>query len=174
MFLKPLSVLNITKRFVGKKRYVWAGEYIQYPGFKYYPNDPNFQDPPCEPAKLFRVQRIKPLKGTPYFEKSILRDFKLDGKQSDVVVLKNMPETNMKLWKIKHLVQIKPITFPNGFPEDINGTYLKENGELVVKHSISEEKQVLSETLRKDVKRLDGDTLRRNSRQKWLTGWSNL
>ncbi|XP_044763668.1 39S ribosomal protein L30, mitochondrial [Coccinella septempunctata] len=174
MLLRPLNLLNITKRFVGKKKYVWDGEYIQYPGFKYYPSKPDFQDPPYEPSKLFRVQRIKPLKGVPYYEKSILRDFKLDTKLSDVVILKNMPETIMKLWKIKHLIEIKPVTFPNGFPTDVNGTYLKENGELIVSHNVSEDKQLLSQKFKEDVKRLDGNTLRRNSRSKWLSGWGDV
>ncbi|KAL3270694.1 hypothetical protein HHI36_021222 [Cryptolaemus montrouzieri] len=170
-FLKPFNPLNIATRFVGKKKYIWKDEFIQYPGFKYYPRHPDFKDPPYEPTKLFRVQRIKPLKGVPYFEKSILKDFKLDGKLSDVVILKNMKETNMKLWKIKHLIQIKPVTFPNGFPEDTNGTYLEENGELVIIQKISSEKMQLAEQFQKNVGKMDGDTLRRDSRKKWLSGW---
>lgn len=39
----------------------------------------DFQDPPCEPSKLFRVERIISLKGLPYWEKKILAEFKLDG-----------------------------------------------------------------------------------------------
>ncbi|KAK9886413.1 hypothetical protein WA026_016692 [Henosepilachna vigintioctopunctata] len=170
-FLKPLNIISMTKRFVGKKKFVWEGEYIQYPGFKYYPRRPDFKDPPYEPTKLFRVQRIKPLKGTPYFEREILKLFKLDGKISDVAILKNIPENNNKLWKIKHLVEIKPITFPNGFPTSIEGTYLKENGELSVTHSISEEKLKLSQEFKESIIKMDGDTLRRDSRKKWLTGW---
>lgn len=173
MFLRPINLFNITKRFV-RRNFVWEGDYIQYPGFKYYPNNPDFQDPPYEPSKLFRVQRIRPLKGTPYYEKSILKDFKLDGKISDVVILKNMPETIMKLWKIKHLVQIKPVTFPNGFPTDVNGTYLKENGELVVSQNVSEHKEILSKEFKADNGRLDGNTLRRHSRMKWLSGWNDV
>ena len=34
--------------------------------------------PPCTPAKLFRVERIKPVKGTPYWERKLLKEFKLD------------------------------------------------------------------------------------------------
>lgn len=134
---------------------------------------PDFKDPPYQPSKLFRVQRIKPLKGVPYYEKHILAEFKLDGKRSDVVILKNIPETNERLWKVKHLVEIKPITFPDGFPTSPKGTYLKENGELRVMKSLEpcEQRLQLSEDFRKQIDRIDGDTLRRDSRKKWLDGW---
>lgn len=42
-----------------------------------YFRDPNFQVPKTEAAKLFRVERIKPVKGNPYWERRILRDFGL-------------------------------------------------------------------------------------------------
>ena len=37
----------------------------------------NHEDPPVEPAKLFRVERVKPYKGCPYWEKRILDDLGL-------------------------------------------------------------------------------------------------
>lgn len=134
---------------------------------------PNFKDPPYEPAKLFRVQRIRPVKGNPYWEKDILKALKLDGKMSDVAIIKNIPEMNAKLWRIKHLVKIEPITFPDGFPKDNRGTYLKENGELAVKKELiaSETSLEKAAEFRTDSKRLDGETLRRDSRLKWLSGW---
>lgn len=45
--------------------------------FSYRTKD--FKDPPYEPTKLFRVERIKPMKGLPYWEKKILEEFKLGG-----------------------------------------------------------------------------------------------
>lgn len=44
--------------------------------------EPNHEDPPIEPTKLFRVQRIKPIKGTPYWEQRILRDLGIDKRVS--------------------------------------------------------------------------------------------
>ncbi|KAJ8945676.1 hypothetical protein NQ318_012394 [Aromia moschata] len=118
-------------RNVGKCKFNWYGEGIQYPGFKYYPRRPDFKDPPYEPSKLFRVERIKSLKGVPYWEKNILKEFKLDGlKNNCYVVIKNIPENNNRLWKVKHLVKITPITFPDGFPSESDRTVLHENGEL--------------------------------------------
>ncbi|CAH0550761.1 unnamed protein product [Brassicogethes aeneus] len=171
--LKIFSPSVLFKRNLGKRYYKWHDEGIQYPCFKYYPRHPEFKDPPYEPTKLFRVERIKPLKGLPYWEKNILKEFKLDGKKNSYNVIKNIPENNGRLWKIKHLIKITPITFPNGFPTDTNGTYLKENGELEVvqKLQFQEEKLKITDQFINDKKKLDGDTLRRNSRLKWLTGW---
>ncbi|KAF5274389.1 hypothetical protein FQA39_LY07269 [Lamprigera yunnana] len=166
-----LKLKNISKRI-----YKWHGEGIQYPGFTYYPRHPDFKDPPYEASKLFRVQRIKPLKGCPYWEKNILAEFKLDGKQSDIAIIKNIPENNARLWRIKHLVRIVPITFPNGFPDSATGTYLQENGELVVSKLLvpKEDKLLALEKFENDIKKLDGDTLRRESRKRWNIGWTPM
>lgn len=172
-FLQKTYIYGISKRFFKRKRYLWPNEGIKYPGFTFYPRSPDFQDPPYEPSKLFRVQRIKPLKGVPYYEKNILKQLKLDGRSSEIAILKNIPEINELLWKIKHLIQIKPVTFPNGFPQNVNGTYLKENGEMIVKKEIipEERKLIATDNFKTDPRKLDGDTLRRYLRKKWLDGW---
>lgn len=140
------------------------------------------------------VKRIKPFKGNPHWEKKILRDFKLEGNVSylvqgsseqlsyyicfnfqDIAIVKNIPENNGRLWRVKHLVEIKPITFPNGEPteNDINCSYLKENGELIISKSIEVTKERLeaTEKFKNDPVKLDGNTLRVQSRKKWLSGW---
>jgi hypothetical protein len=38
---------------------------------------PDEIEPPVEPAKLFRVSRIKPVKGNPHWERRILREIGL-------------------------------------------------------------------------------------------------
>lgn len=97
--------------------------------------------------------------------------------QGDVAIVKNIPEINSQLWKIKHLIKITPITFPNGMPteNDIDCTYLKENGELMVIKELKPTSEVLkaTENFENDPKKLDTVTLRINSRKKWLNGWSN-
>ena len=49
------------------------------------------------------------------------------------VPLKNIPSVNEKLKVVKHLLEITPLTFPNGLPEesDFEYCYIKSNGELV-------------------------------------------
>lgn len=57
------------------------------------------------------------------------------------VVLKNTPEINEKLRTVKHLLRIKPVTFPYGLPvdeEDYKHCYLRYNGEFVVRHRIND------------------------------------
>lgn len=87
--------------------------------------------------------------------------------------MKNIPENNQRLWKIKHAIKIVPITFPDGFPTPTDCTYLKENGELRIIKTINnlEKKLELVENFKKDTKLLDGDTLRRHLRLKWLNAW---
>ena len=78
------------------------------------------------------------------------------------------------LWKIKHLVKISPITFPNGFPDenDLNGSFLKENGEFWItkRYVATPSRTDATEAFKNNVQaveRLDGHTLRKDSRKKW-------
>lgn len=95
--------------------------------------------------------------------------------KGDIAIVKNIPENNSLLWKIKHLIKITPITFPNGEPgeEDIGHTFLKENGEMIVRKELKPAHDVLeaTENFEKNSAKLDGNTLRRQSRLKWLQGW---
>lgn len=87
--------------------------------------------------------------------------------------MKNIPEVNVVLWKVKHLVKITPIVFPYGEPtkDDIKYTVLRENGEcLVVKKLEPQENQI--EALDKfdaDAKKMDSTTIVNDSRLKWNT-----
>lgn len=91
---------------------------------------------------------------------------------SDVAIVKNIPENNARLWKIKHLVAIDPIIFPFDEPteNDIKHTFLKENGECVVTKEIAIDPKRLeaSENFINDKTRLDKDTLKRDALLKWL------
>lgn len=93
-----------------------------------------------------------------------------------MAVVKNIPEINAKLWKVKHLVKITPIVFPYGEPtaEDIKYTVLKENGQCLVTKKL-EPKQDQIEALEKfdsDARRMDSDTIKRDSRYKWNHAYS--
>ncbi|XP_064556303.1 large ribosomal subunit protein uL30m [Drosophila montana] len=174
--LTPLQ-LNLTLvRSYGKhnKKFLYK-DGKKYESIIYYPRTPDHQDPPVEPAKLFRVQRIKPVKGNPFWEKRILKDLGLDGKQSDFTVVKNIPENNARLWKIKHLIKVTPITFPYGEPtaQDIKHTILKENGECLVTKDIGpvEVRDAARDAFDQLPKRLDTELLRKDSRLKWLNPW---
>lgn len=97
----------------------------------------------------------------------------LDCKQSKVVIVKNIPENNYRLWKIKHLLKIVPITFPKGFPQDTRGTLLKENGEMVVSEMLvpKEETMIALEKFCNDRTKMDPETVRNQLRKKWLDAY---
>lgn len=90
----------------------------------------------------------------------------------DVAIVKNIPENNVRLWKIKHLVTVDPIVFPFGEPteNDLNHTFLKDNGECVVTKEIKVDEKRLkaAEEFINDKTRLDQDTLKRDSLLKWV------
>ncbi|XP_058836258.1 uncharacterized protein LOC131692901 [Topomyia yanbarensis] len=145
----------------------------------YYPRENCPQNIPqtTEPSKLFKVRRIKPLKGCPYWEKRILRDLGLY-ESNAIAVVKNIPENNARLWKIKHLIEILPIIFSYGEPieSDINYTFLKEDGECVVikelqKRKLRDNRLEAAINLTKKKETMDGETLRKDSRLKWLNPW---
>ena len=159
-------------RWVLRKLYFWQ------------PNNKKFRfrtaehvDPPLDQpvAKMFRVQRIKPVKGNPYWEKRILKDLGLDGKQGEFTVVKNIPENNARLWKVKHLLKIDPITFPYGEPtsNDVKHTIVKENGECLVTKEIGAiaERCEARELFDAQPKRLNTELLKKDARAKWTNPW---
>lgn len=89
--------------------------------------------------------------------------------------MKNIPEVNARLWKIKHLVKITPIKFPHGEPSkhDINYTVLKENGECIVTKKL-EPNPLQIEALEKfdsSSKKMNSETIKRDSRLKWMNAF---
>ncbi|XP_027573935.1 39S ribosomal protein L30, mitochondrial isoform X1 [Pipra filicauda] len=102
---------------------------------------------PEQPHKIHVITRIKSVIGRPYWEKKIVRDLGLD-KAHQPRLHKNIPSVNSKLKVIKHLIRIKPLKLPYGLPteEEIPGTFLTRNGELVIKRRLKpvEQKEIES------------------------------
>ncbi|XP_052862434.1 39S ribosomal protein L30, mitochondrial [Anopheles cruzii] len=170
----------VTVRNYGKpnKKYLYKDGILKDQIY-YYPRDNNREilQLDGEPSKLFSVRRLKPIKGLPYWEKRILRGLGLYEKNG-VAVVKNIPENNARLWKVKHLVEVLPITYKYGEPteNDIDATFLKENGECVVVRKLEEidasvDKLKAAEAVRHAKLRMDGETLRKDSRLRWLNPW---
>ncbi|GLG97082.1 Putative mitochondrial ribosomal protein l30 [Gryllus bimaculatus] len=155
-----------------QRHYSSAKKAVKCPGFTYFRRFPEEEDPPLEKSKLFMVQRVKRYRGTPYWEKDVLLQLGLMDKASDIAIVKNTPQNNALLWKIKHLIKITPITYPYGEPteKDIGATYLKENGELLRSKLVEIDNTLLeaSETFANDVSRMDTKTLRKQLRYQWL------
>lgn len=169
---KLLEIISPFMVFIRSKGYKGPGG-IRYPGgILYYPRYPDHQDPEYTPSKLFRVERIKSTKHFPYWQKNILKELNiLEGCDTRVAIVKNIPENNARLWKVKHLVKIVPIVFPYGEPtkDDIKHTVLKENGQcLVIKKLEPKQEQVEAlEAFVNDVKRMDPPTIKKDARYKW-------
>nr|CAG4648292.1 EOG090X0EYV [Moina brachiata]SVE93300.1 EOG090X0EYV [Moina brachiata] len=135
---------------------------------------PDHKEPPYEPSKALMVQRIRCLKKKPYWEKNVLIEIGLDGKNSEIAILPNTPSTCAMLWKVKHLVRITPISLPQGLPEDgdLTGARLLENGQLTfvprLGVSASNPNQHTIADLKSRPEHMDGETLRKILRLKWL------
>ena len=65
------------------------------------------------------VERVKPMRGEPWYHKEILErlglgDWTYEGKR---VAVPNMSFYTSKLYQIKHMIKITPVTFPQGLPD---------------------------------------------------------
>ncbi|XP_050535705.1 39S ribosomal protein L30, mitochondrial [Daktulosphaira vitifoliae] len=154
----------------------WTGG-IKYFGFTYYPRKGE-KDPPYEPTKLLMVKRVKSYSFNPYWQKKILSDMGLDHKLSDIAIVKNTPEMNARLWKVKHLIKITPIQTPDGLPEDGDywGTHLDEEGIFRVSPKFRPDQKRLEVTNEFETleKRVDPKTVERHCQLKWLNPWSTI
>ncbi|KAI9559387.1 hypothetical protein GHT06_016176 [Daphnia sinensis] len=143
-------------------------------GFTYYPRFPGQQDPPYEPSKVLMVERIRDLKNRPYWEKDTLAKLGLsmEVKGSQAAIVANTPSMCAQLWKVKHLIRITPITFPQGLPEDgdVAGAQLQDNGELVFIPKLKSDALIAATQSKPEDRRdyLDTDTVKKRLRLNWL------
>nr|CAG4651379.1 EOG090X0EYV [Simocephalus serrulatus]SVE94540.1 EOG090X0EYV [Simocephalus serrulatus] len=148
----------------------------KFVGFTYYPRFPGQEDPTYEPTKVLMVKRIRPLKHNPFWDKNILASLGLTGKLSDIAIVANTPINCAKLWQVKHLVQITPVTLPQGLPEDgdVSGARLQDNGELRFIPKLKSDTK-MAESQPKPLESpdfMDGQTLKKHLRIKWLKPWN--
>jgi large subunit ribosomal protein L30 len=92
--------------------------------------------------------------------------------------VKNTPEMNLRLWKVKHLIKITPIQTPDGLPEkdDLWGTHLDSEGVFRVAKCYNPDFKRLeaTEEFEKLTKRVDKVSMEKNCRNKWLNPWSTI
>lgn len=85
---------------------------------------------------------------------------------------------NRRLWMIKHLVTITPITFPDGIPgeKDIDACRLYPNGELRFKTTLKIDpvRMNATERFQESLERIDKETINRYERKKWNAGFALL
>jgi len=108
---------------------------------KYYPHAGE-EIPDDPPSPVLMVRRVKTVRGEPWYNKNYCIQLGLYNKReihaqtSEYVFLANIPSVSLVLFKIKHLIEIIPVTFPNGMPDDFDtskyGYRLTPNGEFLV------------------------------------------
>lgn len=113
-------------------------------GIKYFPHTGESL-PSSPPSPVLMVTKTKRLYGEQYWVKQYCEQLGLGGgrprSSQDLppgtrVFLPNLPSVCLLLFKIKHVVDIQPLTFPNGLPDDFDpsrqGCQLTHRGEFVV------------------------------------------
>jgi len=139
-------------------------------GIKYWPHTGDNVDP--EPASpVLMVTRIKRLFGEPYWNKNYCRQIGI-GYNENInkrVFLPNLPSVGLLLYRIKHLIKITPITFPQGMPEDFSpdthGFKLTSQGEFIV--TPTKDESVESIAQRAEWMKITRDDVAKEGRRHW-------
>jgi len=151
---------------------------------KYYPHEGE-EIPEDPPAPVLMVQRIIKLRtvkhgvasGNPYWIKHYCEQIGLgvDEKADKLVFLPNTPSVGFLLFKIKHLVKITPVTFPNGMPDDFStethGYRLTSKGEFIVTDRPGESLDSIA--MRADWMKIDTEQIKREARKHWDRSWNS-
>jgi len=142
----------------------------------YYPHAGE-EIPKEPPSPVLMVKKVKHLHGEPYWNKNYLEQIGL-GKHADVgrlVFLPNTPSVGLHLFKVKHLIKITPVTFPNGIPDDFSpdthGYKLTPKGEFIVTDIPGESLDSIAG--RADWMKIDNDMISRAARKLWDKPWNS-
>ncbi|KAL0124765.1 hypothetical protein PUN28_006550 [Cardiocondyla obscurior] len=175
----PISSNFVRNSSYTKKEIKWNAENknlkgVRYEGVTYYPRHPDHVDPSFKPSKLLLVTRVKPFAGNPWWEKKTLENLGFINKthSNTPVIVKNIPEICAMLWTVKHLVKIVPIKLPDKLPnpDDLNSTYLHENGTLYVIPRVDPARVDAIEKFMNDTKKLNRNLIQDKLRKQWLIG----
>ncbi|XP_054715934.1 39S ribosomal protein L30, mitochondrial-like [Uloborus diversus] len=163
---KPLSetVYSLSERKIAKRYFDQVKEFRKR-------SEEGF-----EPSKLFMVWRIASLVNRPMWEKEAIIQLGLHHHKVQYAIVKNTASNNKFLWSIKHLIRVKPITYPDGFPaqEDFYGTFLKQSGELIVAPRLKVDIEDLERDPEYEEKKLDQRHIREDLRLKWNQNYPKL
>ena len=139
---------------------------IYYPHKGEEPWPENFQ-----PSPVFLVERVKTLKGEPWWHKMDCERIGLGvwARSSKKVALPNLSFYNALLYRIKHLVEITPVEFPDGIPSpeefDPKNAKVTHDGKFIYHAKIGEYSQVMNQS--KDNMKIKEDTHRAEAQKCW-------
>lgn len=100
----------------------------------------------AEPPKLWLAWMYRPTTGertcikNRYFPRLLSSTFRLtalfgkDCQPGKMAIFKNTADVNEKLWEVKHMIELRPMTFPNGEPreEDVPFLEVRPDGSVVI------------------------------------------
>ncbi|XP_018011876.1 uncharacterized protein LOC108669101 [Hyalella azteca] len=150
---------------------------LRYYGFDYYPADPDNVEtlPKEEISPLFMVRRARFGIRMEWWYREILEELGLINRFScgDVVIVKNVPEMNEKLYSVKHLIEIKPVKIPANLPLDADPTHCRftEDAELLYSPEYAVQPEQLEEPKELVDVKLDRPLITREGRKRWDSAW---
>lgn len=144
---------------------------------KYYPHTGE-EVPNTPPSPVLMVTKIKTLFGEPFWVKEYCEQIglgsgrcnKFSSKIGRRVFLPNLPSVGLLLYRIKHVIDIQPVTFPNGLPPedfdpDKHGFKLNHKGEFTVGGPPSESLESIAG--RAEWMKMDIDDYKKEARKHW-------
>ena len=142
---------------------------------KYFPHEGE-QIPEEQPSPVLMVTKVKSEFGEPYWIKDYLRQIGL-GRGVDVgkiCFLPNIPSVGMLLYRMKHIIKIRQLKFPNGIPDnfspDTHGYKLNAiTGEFTITDIPNESTESIA--ARADWMKLDSQMITKHHRKEWDRPW---
>ncbi|CAD5217667.1 unnamed protein product [Bursaphelenchus okinawaensis] len=93
-----------------------------------------------EPPKLWAAWLYRPItKEGKSLKATLDRLFGKNREPGKMTIFRNTADVNHELWKVKHLIDLKPLTFPNGEPTeaDIPHIEVQPDGRVLIRRDAS-------------------------------------
>ena len=132
-----------------------------------------------EPPHVLLVERSKSMSGQPWYFKEILERLGLgfrsyEGKR---VAVPNMSLYTSKLYQVKHLIKITPVSFPHGLPSkeefDPKMAKITVDGKFLYHPLIKKENLKLDSGLAPDRLKIKESTYKKDANQHWNSPYNS-
>lgn len=134
-----------------------------------------------QPSPVLLVKRVKELRGQPWWHKMDCERIGLGYRTNmhTVVALPNLSNYNALLYRIKHLVEITPVQFPDGLPTpeefDVKKAKVTPDGKFTYHAKIEEESTILLDQgpLQAERMKMTRKTFRHEAKLSWSRPWNS-
>lgn len=131
------------------------------------------------PPIVLLVERTKPIRGQPWYHKEILEKLGI-GKASyhgKRVAIPNMSFYTSKLYQVKHMIKITPVTFPHGVPSqdefDPKMAQMTVDGKFLYHPKIKEQNIKLDSGCAPDRLKIKESTYKDDAHKHWNTPYNS-